>query len=59
MDGLAMTYLASKQYTQAMTVLQQALAALPEVASLPNYDYLQQSLTKHLEEAEKSQTAHG
>lgn len=50
-DGLAMTYLSQKFYAKTIAVLEPAIAALPRIAGMPNYDYLHRSLTKHLNEA--------
>lgn len=52
MDGLALTYLKSQRYEKAIVVLQQAIKSLPRIITMPNYKYLHDSLTKHLEEAE-------
>jgi len=46
-DGLAMVYLSSKQYAKAVALLDEAIAALPTIAHLPNYAYLHQSLHEH------------
>jgi tetratricopeptide (TPR) repeat protein len=54
-DGLAMTYLSCQKYTQATTILEQALADLPRIREAPNYQYLQQSLTRHLVQAKEGE----
>lgn len=53
MDGLSMTYIGWKKFDQAIQVLQQALAELPNVSNAPNYAYLYNSLHQHLEEAHR------
>lgn len=53
MDGLAMTFLAAQQPKQAIAIIQQALVLLPDIFFMPNYEYLRNSLTKHLHEAEQ------
>lgn len=50
-DGLAMVYLAQKRYVETIALLEAALAALPGIVEMPNYDYLHHSLTEHLHEA--------
>lgn len=55
MDGLAMTYIAWQKFDQAIQVLEQALAELPTVIDAPNYNYLDNSLHHHLEEARNGQ----
>lgn len=52
MDGLAMTYLARQQYNDAVITLTNAIALLPEIVNTPNYNYLQQSLHEHLQQAQ-------
>lgn len=52
-DGLAMVYLAQKQFEQARNVLYHALTELPQIIDKPNYEYLLISLHSHLEEAKK------
>jgi tetratricopeptide (TPR) repeat protein len=53
MDGLAMTYIKSQQYEKAVAILNQAIDILPRIVTVPNYEYLRGSLTKHLKEAEE------
>lgn len=55
MDGLAMNYIAWQKFDQAIVVLEQALAELPTVIDAPNYNYLDNSLHHHLEEARNGQ----
>lgn len=52
-DGLAMVYIAQKQYQKAIEVLKEALSALPKIKETPNYQYLSKSLRTHLAEAKK------
>lgn len=52
-DGLAMTYLSCRKYAQAITILEQALADLVRIREAPNYQYLQQSLARHLAQAKE------
>lgn len=51
MDGLAMTYMAMQEWETAATLLKKAIAKLPEIVGSRNYNYLQRSLAKHLQEA--------
>lgn len=55
MDGLVMTYLKNTQYNQAIEVAEHALRILSKIVYTPNYDYLYNSLTTHLEKARKDQ----
>ena len=48
-----MTFLAAQQPKQAIAIIQQALVLLPDIFFMPNYEYLRNSLTKHLHEAEQ------
>jgi tetratricopeptide (TPR) repeat protein len=52
-DGLVMTYLSQKFYAKAIAILELAIAALPGIAEMPNYEYLSRSLAKHLDEAKQ------
>ena len=47
LDGLAMTYLAAEHYEQAVLILEQAIAALPQIVEAPNYSYLTKSLAQN------------
>lgn len=53
MDGLAMTYIGWQKFEQAVTILEQALAELPNISETPNFNYLSHSLHGHLEEAHR------
>jgi hypothetical protein len=53
MDGLAMAYLAVQQYTEACTVIDEAVMLLPTVVDAPNYAYLVESLANHRAEAQR------
>lgn len=53
MDGLALVYLAQKQFEKATDLLNQALAELPIIIGKPIYEYLAKSLHGHLEEAQR------
>jgi tetratricopeptide (TPR) repeat protein len=53
LDGLAMTYIAQQQYEKAITVLEAALASLPQVTAQSTYAYLFDSLTTHLRQAQQ------
>jgi tetratricopeptide (TPR) repeat protein len=52
-DGLAMTYLAQKQFVKASSLLEQAIALLSTSPTVAHYDYLVRSLTNHLQEAKQ------
>jgi tetratricopeptide (TPR) repeat protein len=52
-DGLAMTYLAQKQFVKASSLLEQAIALLSTSPTIAHYDYLVRSLTNHLQEAKQ------
>lgn len=56
-DGLAMAYLAQKQFTQAVEVLEVALQDLPRIKAMPNYAYLSKSLNEHLQQAKAGQAS--
>ena len=51
MDGLAMSYMAQSRFDKALTILTDAISMLPQIVNAPNYQYYNQSLNKHLEEA--------
>jgi len=51
MDGLAMSYMAQSCFDKALTILTDAISMLPQIVNAPNYQYYNQSLNKHLEEA--------
>lgn len=50
-DGLAMTYLSQQKFAKAVILLEKALADLPKIIDLPNYQYLDKSLHEHMLEA--------
>ena len=51
MGGLAMSYIAHRRFDKALTILTDAISMLPQIVNAPNYQYYNQSLNKHLEEA--------
>ncbi len=53
-DGLSMVYLAWQQDDKAIVILERAIAILPEIADSPDYQYLNESLNKHLQQAKCS-----
>ncbi|MCE7983067.1 MAG: tetratricopeptide repeat protein [Caldilinea sp. CFX5] len=55
LDGLAMVYLAQKQYTNAIVLIEETLTLLPQIADAPNYHYLLNSLHQHLRQAREEQ----
>ena len=55
-DGLAMALLEQNKFSAAADILEQGLAELPRIASAPTYNYLLQSMTQHLEEAQQKRT---
>ena len=56
MDGVAMCYLAQQHYDEAVQVLEQAFALLPNILHGPRYRYLHTSLSKHWQEAKTGQS---
>jgi len=56
-DGLGMTYIASGEHGKAVQVLEDALAELDYIGDVPNYNYLFESLNKHLHEAKRKRGA--
>lgn len=55
MDGLAMSYIAQRDYNQAIQVLEAAIEKLPLIVNVPLFAYHEQSLNKHWQEAKSGQ----
>lgn len=52
-DGLAMALLAQHTFGLATEILEQALVDLAQIAGTPTHEYLLQSMTRHLQEAQR------
>jgi len=51
LDGLALVYLTTQQYERAISILESGLVQLAGMRHVPNYAYLQRSLSQHLQTA--------